>query len=272
MQSIFAKMGYFTFCVQTNPWLGEPQFGFNQFKDYRFLANYDSKGAPISANGRKAPPYVDGGGVAASADRLMGRAATSFRPFFGYVHLMDVHEPYRPPAPYNALFSAPDSAGISDDEIRAQLRAMREPGAPVPSEKIRQRIIDLYDGGVRYADKAVGRLLAGLEAHGLSSNTIVIICSDHGEEFWEHGSRSHGATLYSEVLRVPLVMAGPGLPTSAVISDRVRQIDVLPTVLELVGAKNVPRMDGLSVLPLLKGATADPERSSASHTSTTCMR
>ena len=131
-------------------------------------------------------------------------------PFFLYVHYIDPHFPYRPPAPWDASFDhrkdPPRRAGNVDPVALA---------APERREWL-ARTLDQYDGEILYADHHVGRLLKGLEAQGLLKNSLVIVTADHGEEFYDHGGIGHGRTAYEEVLRVPLLMRWPGrIPAGA---------------------------------------------------------
>jgi arylsulfatase A-like enzyme len=114
---------------------------------------------------------------------------------------------------------------------------------------------DPYVGEIAFVDAQIGRLLEALEGRRLLERTIVIVAGDHGESLGDHGERDHGIFVYESVLRVPLMMRVPGLAprrTSAVV----RIPDVMPTVLDLV-AVPAPRMDGVSLRPLLTGAARD---------------
>jgi len=105
----------------------------------------------------------------------------------------------------------------------------------------------LYDATVAQADRDVGGLLAALEELGLARNTLVVVTSDHGEEFLEHGDLSHARTLFDEILRVPLLVRGPGLAPRT-IDDPVELIDLAPTLLARMGLPRDPRMRGADLL------------------------
>ena len=122
-------------------------------------------------------------------------------PFFLWVHLFDPHDPYRPPEPYASRFAS----------------------SP-------------YDGEVAHVDAEVGRLLGALDAQGLRGRTLTVFTSDHGESFGEHGEATHGVFLYDSTLRVPLIVAGPGVPRERRGNDEpVGLVDVMPTILARVG-------------------------------------
>lgn len=139
------------------------------------------------------------------------------RPFFAWVHLYDAHTPYEAPEPYRGMFPATVSGA--------------------------------YDAEVAYVDEQVGRLLDGLASHDVLDDTLIAVAADHGESLGEHGEQTHGFFLYDATLRVPLLLAGPGVPRVDV-PDPVRLVDVTPTILELLGLE--PR-HGASLRPLLRG-------------------
>jgi arylsulfatase A-like enzyme len=105
----------------------------------------------------------------------------------------------------------------------------------------------LYDDRIHAWDLAFADLLQGLERIGLRDNTVVVVTADHGEQFMEHGNLAHGKQLFDELLRVPLVIAGPGIP-SARSAEPVQQVDLLPTVARLLGADVPAGLPGVDVL------------------------
>ena len=113
-----------------------------------------------------------------------------------------------------------------------------------------------YDGEIAFTDLHIGRLLDRLEELALDDDTVVVFFSDHGEEFMDHGSMYHGHALYRELVRVPLIMKIPGVDGGRV-DTRVRTVDVLPTVLDLVPPLEPPAsIEGVSLLPMLQGGEA----------------
>ncbi len=183
-------------------------------------------------------------------------------PWFGVVHLMDPHFPYAPPAPFDQQF-----AGRAVDTIAAWPPDLNAWRAAKPAEELAKLSSDLYDGEIAFTDREIGRLLDELEKKGLLANTIVVLHSDHGEEFWEHGSCDHGHTQNEELLRVPLVIAWPGhVPAGRVVESRVRALDLYATLLELAGITQPPglnrdtiespRIDSVRLIPLFTDAGA----------------
>jgi arylsulfatase A-like enzyme len=110
--------------------------------------------------------------------------------------------------------------------------------------------VDTYDGGIAYVDSKIGELILELERLELDNKTIVVITSDHGEEFGEHKHLSH-TQLYDEVLHVPLIISIPGFKEGITIDELVSTVDIMPTILELVGIKNKSEIQGISTVDLM---------------------
>jgi choline-sulfatase len=112
-----------------------------------------------------------------------------------------------------------------------------------------------YASEVQTSDAAIGEILAALEASGQADDTLVILTSDHGEGLGDHGHIGHVDQLYDSLLRVPLVVRGPGVPAGTVVTDPVQHLDVLPTVLELLGIDTLRPLRGRSLVPLFGGGS-----------------
>lgn len=180
------------------------------------------------------------------------------RPFFVYLHYIDPHWPYKPPADVAALFPLP--AGASIDPAKVDWKEMRrriEDGDQNLAEPDREALRVLYDGDIRYTDRAVGRLLDGLRERGIYEDTVVVVTADHGEEFFEHGGIGHGTSLYEELLHVPLIIKAPGTAPRRV-RDLVQSIDIYPTVLDLAKGKPAEAISGRSLGPLMRGESGAP--------------
>jgi arylsulfatase A-like enzyme len=167
-------------------------------------------------------------------DRFLDWArANSDHRFFAYLQYMEPHDPY---TPADDAPAAPAGVRpvVARGEIHDLARKINWGAAPPLPEVELAHLRHLYDGEVARFDQALAQLRAGLEAAGLWDSTIVIVTADHGESFQEHGRLTHGTHLYDELLHVPLVMAGPGIPPGR--DDRLAQgIDVYPTVSRLLG-------------------------------------
>lgn len=163
--------------------------------------------------------------------------------FFLLLHTYEVHTPYTPPPEYLHEFD-PDYDGPLGDEISVDYlkSVFNNPVRLRVSEKDRQHIIAAYDGEIRNMDDAFGDLVAYLRENGLYENTMIIFTSDHGEEFGERGRVGwHSWTLYEELVRVPLIVKMPaGRFAGRTVGEVARGIDLLPTIVDVVGASPSP--------------------------------
>jgi len=129
------------------------------------------------------------------------------RPFFAFVNYFDVHSPLKPPAPFAGRFRTAGPAQRASREI--ELGAIGTAVELPPPERLAE-LVDLYDESILALDHALGELFAQLEARGLLERTIIVVTSDHGESWGEHGMIYHGHSLYREQTHVPLVVRWPG--------------------------------------------------------------
>jgi len=119
---------------------------------------------------------------------------------------------------------------------------------------------DAYDNAIHWTDQNLGALLMELEALGLRDRTVVVIASDHGEEFLEHGREGHAKSLYREVIEVPWIVSLPfRLEPGVVVETTVENVDIWPTLLDLLGIPALPETDGRSRLPLIEAALRGAE-------------
>jgi arylsulfatase A-like enzyme len=172
------------------------------------------------------------------------------RPFFIFLHFYDPHWHYAPPPDVLKIFES-SYAG----KMTGNLRDFQKLGAEQVSPEDLAHLLALYDGEIRYTDNEIGRLMTHLSETGLLRNTLMVVTSDHGEEFLEHGSWEHQKTLYEEVIRVPLIVSGPGV-TPRREREPVSLLDIAPTILDFLSINPVPSMKGLSLLRPL-GATRE---------------
>lgn len=178
------------------------------------------------------------------------------RPLFLYVHLAPPHMPYQPPAPFAARFGDehPDVSGSVADCRRIH-RAKLAPDAP----QVRS-LVARYDEHIAFADACVGRLLADFQRDARGRAAWIVWTSDHGEAFLQHGSQGHNATVYDEMLHVPLAFGALNTPLAPRrVNDVVSTLDVAPTVLALCGLPPLNDAGASLHSTLLRGA-ALPER------------
>lgn len=138
-----------------------------------------------------------------------------------------------------------------------------EPYVAHPAHPFGERDIDRYDGEVAFADAGVGRVVRRMRER--RPGTVVIVTADHGEEFGEHRGRYHGTTVYEEQVRVPLVIAGPGVPAGRRVAAPVQTIDILPTVLGALDIPRPPRVQGSDLGHFMRGPPP-PDESAADDT------
>ena len=150
------------------------------------------------------------------------------RPFFIFANYMDTHDPYLPPDPFRNKFSQVENpGGLINDRIGQ--------GNPELTSDQVQTEMDAYDGSIAYVDDAIGELLQGLDERGQAENTLVIITSDHGEAFGDHGVFLHKNSLYREEIRVPLIMWQPDkLPAGMRVTQAVSNVSLPATLMDFV--------------------------------------
>jgi len=148
------------------------------------------------------------------------------QPFFLYLHYLDVHAPYDPPGKFRTLFpAAPDGKVVYQ---------ARHPAGISPADL--QTTVAMYDGGIAYVDAQIGRVLDFLDDRSRRDQTVVLVTSDHGEEFLDHGGMGHGSTVYGELVRVPLILSfEPRFEPGRRIERLTDHLQVAPTLLQLAG-------------------------------------
>lgn len=166
----------------------------------------------------------------------------SDRPSFLLVHTMDMHLPYTEPPTHRDLFAGERPEGFKSDYFLRKdvLKAAKDKAS-------RAWVRDRYDNNLRYLDDKLAPLLAAL-----GPNDLVVLMSDHGEEFWDHGDFEHGHSLYEELLRVPLVIKGPGVAAGR-LDTPVSLLDVAPTIAHHLGL-DTSSMDGRPLQALADGS------------------
>lgn len=188
--------------------------------------------------------------------RMIGKLADDGAPFFLMSFMATTHPPFTSKHPYYSLYSDPDYRGESKF-IMAKLRdpweIIRAQAEPRSKFDLGQ-VIDLYDGCVRNFDDEVARVLAYLKASKLTDNTIVVIFSDHGFEFFEHETWGQGNSAIGDFsARVPIIIADPRIAQPQKVTDVVRTVDIAPTLLELVGLPVHASVEGVSLASALRG-------------------
>lgn len=221
-------------------------------------AGYDNRG--IVANPFVARSFGFASGFAGYEELLesdahrLTKAASSWlakrtndKPFFLYIHALDPHLPYSPPLRYRPA-DAPVSFGVEDMKNLREEWASR--GADAGMQKRAREAIALYDGEIRSCDAAFGGLISRLKSLNLYENTMIILVSDHGEQFFEHGLCDHMNSLYQELLHVPLIIKFPQEEgAGSVTRSTWEHIDITPTILRRAGLEIPLGMQGRAYAP-----------------------
>ncbi|HVR27890.1 MAG TPA: sulfatase [Thermoanaerobaculia bacterium] len=276
--SILLARGYCTLGVSVNGAAGPAQnldLGFERFLDYQSFTDHTARGVtdatialvdevlgmtPTGAGGADDAPV----GAAAEATDAGGPQ----RPLFAWVHYIDPHFPYAPPADWQDQPAAPtcrDLVARTGDDLRATAHVRIDLGGEASAALA--DCAALYDAEIAFTDFHLGRLLDALEARGLLAEAYVVFTSDHGENLGEDGLfYEHGPSVHDASLRVPLLVAGPGIEPG-IDAGVARLEDLAPTLLALAGvpAEQWPVFDGVDLSPRLLGAGAmaggrDPDR------------
>ena len=198
--------------------------------------------------------------------------SASDRPFFLYVQYMDLHQPLLPPEEFFHMFGEeiPGERG----QMHTDWQFGRHDNFKGPNfMEFRDHKLALYDGALRWVDTEIGRLLDWLDRAGRLEETLIVVTSDHGEEFWDHAEQGralaqdprgiwgigHGHSMYQELLRVPLVLRGPGIEQNRRIECPVDLVDVMPTALEVLGLPVPEGLRGSSLTPYLSTGKVPPK-------------
>lgn len=233
---VFQQGGFATGAVVSGPFLGS-YFGYAQGFDL-----YDDQTISFESD------QASHRGV--TSQGVHGRAVEWLRtrpdkPFFLFLHYWDVHYDYDPPPPFDTRFD-PDYQG----EVNGRYGQIH----PDMDPRDLEHILALYDGEIAYVDSYLGRLFQFLRHQDLWDQTLILVTSDHGDEFFEHGVKGHRKNLHQVTLQVPLLVKLPwGRFAGSRVSSPVGIVDLAPTMLEVAGLEVPAEFNGRSLLPLLEG-------------------
>jgi arylsulfatase A-like enzyme len=216
------------------------ELGYAQGFDHWWAEPTETTSARGADLRRRALDWLDG-----------GKRDSPDQPVLLYMQYMEPHSPYEPPEPYRGRFRTGTLDKAREAAAAEKLAALR--WYALDSEEV-SLLESLYDGEVAAVDEELRLLFAELERRGFLDDAIVVVTSDHGEEFWEHGFLLHGFTLFEEGVRVPLLVLGPGIPAGLRVDQPVSLVDLAPTLLDLVGLEAEPRHEGRSLLALMREA------------------
>ena len=183
------------------------------------------------------------------------------KPFFLYVHTIDAHVPYHPPAHFLQMYDPAPYDGPVTFAHNAELLEKVKLGELPLNSRDKVRLEALYDGSITYHDVHFDAIMEGLERRGLANDTMIVVTADHGEEFWDHGAVGHGHSVYEELLHVPMFVKLPGVTREiSRVEDWVGLVDVLPTIFEALGVPVPDDAAGHSFLERVRGGSDDAPR------------
>ncbi len=260
LPEILQRRGYTTIGIVNSPQINEAtgfERGFETIVDHSRLAR------PAGATPEEHARSV--------WERHVEPALEADAPFFVYLHEIDPHAPYNPPAPFDDLYGFGYQGNVSSkgqgtaEQLRV-LRLLRDGRRWLDDADVRH-LRSLYAGEVTYMDRYLGWILARLEEGTPAGPTLVVFVSDHGEEFLEHGTWGHGRNVHQPALEVPLIVSLPGvLPEGRRVEIPAQLNDVPATVLDVLGLEPPPNLAGRSLLPWALAQNPDvPDRPAFFH-------
>ncbi|MCI0732847.1 MAG: sulfatase-like hydrolase/transferase [Methylococcaceae bacterium] len=235
LAEVLKTAGYRTGALTSVNWLSS-EFGFGQ--------GFDTLDMNSRAN--SAPVLVD--------KAIEWISANPDKPFFLFVHFFDVHN-YKSPQQYDTRYRQGDYHGkIKDDRLGNVIANTFNSLSPDDIAYL----VAKYDGAINYVDAELGRLFRTFRNNNFYDNTLIVLASDHGEEFWDHGGTGHGFTLYEEQLHVPMIIKPPSaFPVTTRQPDAlVGIIDIAPTILDYLGISRPDTYEGISLREIIEGDSA----------------
>jgi len=238
ISEVLKKSGISTAAFHSNPYLSG-YFGWNRGWDVFYDSMQDEVSDKI--------PYIKGDGINHKVEQWLSSYTKddNYNPFFLWTHYMDVHEPYIPAKEY--LHKIDPSINLSEDEM---LNLFKEVilKRDISNKETVKLLKKLYDAGVCETDDYVKDFFSILEKYGVLKDSVVIITTDHGDEFGEHNGLSHDGKMYSELINSPLIIY---FNTQGEACDNlVSNIDIPPTILHLFGLESFEKFKGHSMFPL----------------------
>jgi arylsulfatase A-like enzyme len=253
--------------------------GLGDLKNKLFRENHgpDTRGAPQTWHSGLPPAWHNSTWVADRTIAYMNRVSGDEQPFCAWASFPDPHHPFDAPVPWSLLHDPaevdlPEHRTLDLDrrpwwhraslegepKIRADLAAIRKDYSrllDLPDEQLREVIANTY-GMIALIDHNVGRIITELHRLGIADNTIIIYASDHGDWLGDHGLLLKGPIPYEGLIRVPLIIRGPGVPSGKRVEEPVSTLDVPATLLDYAGATPLHQMHSQSLRSLIEGDAA----------------
>jgi arylsulfatase A-like enzyme len=271
LAEILSESGYLTASVAANFSYFQPEFGFNRGfavfdspSPIQFLS-YDREyylrfGARKLLNRVVSTPQFDS--VTRRAEeindaigRILRRDWNGRQPVFLFANYMDAHCPYAPPKPFRQMFPGGNLRFTLHEyyQLSEDVGAMRRPAPPA----VLDHLLSQYDGAIAYLDSELGTLIDHLKEAGLYEDALIIITSDHGEAFGEQSLIGHGLSASQNQVSVPLIIKYPRQRSARTIDTPVSHVDLLPTILEVLGQSAPAHLQGRSLLGAETGTAPD---------------
>jgi len=248
LAEILKKQGYQTAGITSNP-TTNAKYGFGKGFDF-----YDDYTIPMAIEENLFDDFKNASDITQKpTSKLVNKAAFKWLEkkrkgkFFLFLVYLDPHADYLAPKPFATMFDPSYKGTVNGKGIKY----LKSDGL---KKADREHLKARYDGEVRFVDENIKKLLQKLTELKLDENTLLILMSDHGEEFWEHGGTHHGHSLYDELIKVPLIMKYPKfLPAGKAVKQQISNLDIMPTILDLLGIPIPKQCQGQSLLPLVTG-------------------
>jgi|GEM_PF-3938083 len=255
--SAFQDAGWTTFGIWSGPNLS-PYFGFGRGFDHyvdcsgletdlrKFDVEADDEWSELNQEHDQSHRVVTGPLILDQFTEWFDGLTEDER-FFAFVHMWDPHYDYFPPEQYDVFFPNAPNSWIASDNFRFKdLNGIAGQKPLARNEML--RLLSLYDAEIRYTDANIGEMFDLLEQAGRLDSTLIVVSSDHGEEFGEHGLYGHKLNLYDETLQIPLFMRLPGtIPDNFLVNGTTSLVDVAPTVLDIAEVPGHEQMWGRSL-------------------------
>jgi arylsulfatase A-like enzyme len=260
MPEAFHDAGFHTAAFSESPWIRD-KFGwgkgFDRFEHVPGL--YDHQGLRWTR---------DPGATARTLERarewISGQGDDRW---FCYVHLLRPHDPYDAPAEFTSRYTREPHRG--HDHVRAEhvIREVAVRDRAAVTDNDIEYLVDMYDANIRYVDELVGDFYEDLKRAGVTDDTLIVLMSDHGEAFMEHGDLGHNTTVYEEMTHVPLAIVGPRGHGFArgVHGGLVDLVDLMPTFADLFGMTQPAPYVGRSLASVLRGRPEVTRTTSIAH-------
>ena len=200
--------------------------------------------------------------LAQAAETWLASTADDSAPRFLFLHLFDPHDAYVPSAPFDRAFTDPDYTGAIDgNSVSSPNSPVRPDMDPVDLEQL----IALYDGEIAWSDRQLGRVFDAIAASERAEDTLITVTSDHGEEFFEHGAKTHRTQLYLESVRVPWILSWPrAVRGGRTLTGDVGLIDQAPTLYGLLGLEPPIGLSGTDLSQVVLGKRSNEPRTYSS--------